>query len=66
MGNLDVEKSHKNGWKRCMAETKFAALIISLALLRASLLQSQAYTMMVSLPLQEHKILVSQFNKHIL
>lgn len=50
-GNPLVEKSHRNGWKRCSVEIEVAALIISLALSRASSLQSQAYKMMLSRPL---------------
>lgn len=52
-GNPNAEKSHWNGQKRLLLEIELVSPITSLALSRASLLQSQAYTVMLSRPLQE-------------
>lgn len=47
------EKSQKKGWKRCLAEATFATSTISFAYSSASVLQSHAYRVTFSLPLQK-------------
>lgn len=47
------ERSHKKGWNLCLAEATFATSIISFAYSSASELQSHAYRVTFSLPLQK-------------